>query len=88
MGRMPLRVVFAPEGRCVCLDEVVPASHSDKLYKKAGTPKLLWTLQGAGHTEAMGRFRASTAPRLLRFLEYALSGERVLTPTIRASAGP
>lgn len=69
-------------------DEVVPPSHSDRLYKKAGTPKLLWILQGAGHTEALGRFRASTAPRLLKFLEYALSGERVLTPTIRASAEP
>lgn len=56
-------------------DEVVPPSHSDRLYTKAAAPVLLWTLQGAGHTEAFGRLRASTAPRLLKFLDYALSGD-------------
>jgi fermentation-respiration switch protein FrsA (DUF1100 family) len=56
-------------------DKVVPASHSERLFAKAGEPKLLWTLQGAGHTEAFGRFRAATAPRLLKFLDYALSGD-------------
>lgn len=55
-------------------DEVVPASHSERLFERAGAPKLLWTLQGAGHSEAFGRFRASTSPRLLKFLDYALSG--------------
>lgn len=56
-------------------DEVVPATHSDRLYAKAAAPVLLWTVQGAGHAEALGRFRASTAPRLLKFLDYALSGD-------------
>lgn len=57
------------------MDEVVPASHSERLFERAGVPKLLWTLQGAGHTEAFGRFRASSAPRLLKFLDYALTGD-------------
>ncbi|MGH8493693.1 MAG: alpha/beta hydrolase [Moraxellaceae bacterium] len=54
-------------------DEVVPSSHSKRLYEKAGAPKLLWTLQGAGHTEALGRMRASVMPRLLMFFDYALN---------------
>lgn len=56
-------------------DEVVPSTHSDRLYAKAGAPVLLWTVQGAGHTEAFGRFRATSALRLLKFLDYALSGD-------------
>ena len=56
-------------------DEVVPPSHSDRLYKKAAAPKLLWTVHGAAHTEALSRFRATSAPRLLKFLDYALSGD-------------
>lgn len=56
-------------------DTVVPPSHSDRLFMHAGAPKLLWTVHGAGHAEALGRFRATTAPRLLKFLDYALSGD-------------
>lgn len=56
-------------------DGVVPASHSDRLFEKAGEPKLLWTVHKAGHTEAFGRFRGTAAPRLLKFLDYALSGD-------------
>lgn len=57
-------------------DTVVPASHSERLYAAAREPKLLWSLQGAGHTEALGRLRPTVAPRLLKFLDYALSGDR------------
>lgn len=56
-------------------DTVVPATHSERLYEKAGSPKFLWTLQGGQHTEAFGRFRPTAAPRLLRFFDYALSGD-------------
>lgn len=56
-------------------DTVVPASHSEKLYERARAPKLLWTLEGGQHTEAFGRFRPSAAPRLLKFFDYALSGD-------------
>lgn len=56
-------------------DAVVPASHSERLLAAAGTPKWLWMLDGGGHTEAFARFRGQTAPRLLRFLDYALSGD-------------
>lgn len=56
-------------------DEVVPASHSERLYNKAEIPKLLWTVHGARHTEALGRFREKVAPRLLRFFDYALTGD-------------
>lgn len=57
-------------------DEVVLPSHSDRLFEKAGEPKLIWILSGAGHTEALGRFRAGTMPRLLKFFDYALSGNQ------------
>lgn len=69
-------------------DDVVPISHSERLYRKAGSPKWLWRVPGAGHTEVFGRFRSSTAPRLLRFLDYALSGDAgKLAPDERAAAG-
>lgn len=56
-------------------DEVVPSSHSERLYEKAGEPKLIWRLHGAAHTEALGRYRASVVPRLLMFFDYALGGD-------------
>lgn len=56
-------------------DSVVPYSHSERLYAAARPPKFLWTLQGGQHTEAFARFRATAAPRLLAFLDYALSGD-------------
>ncbi|MDF3030441.1 MAG: hydrolase or acyltransferase, alpha/beta fold family [Moraxellaceae bacterium] len=54
-------------------DGVVPPTHSDRLFARAGTPKLLWTMEGGGHTEAFGRFRGTAAPRLLKFFDYALN---------------
>lgn len=56
-------------------DAVVPASHSDRLFERAGTPKWLWIVQGGGHTEAFSRFRETTVPRVLKFLDYAVSGD-------------
>lgn len=56
-------------------DDVVPPSHSVRLFEKAGAPKWLWMLEGGGHTEAFTRYRAQTVPRVLAFLEYALSGD-------------
>ena len=57
-------------------DEVVPSTHSDRLFDRAGEPKLIWTIHGSGHTEAFGRFRATTVPRMLKFLDYALSSHQ------------
>lgn len=69
-------------------DTVVPASHSDLLYAAAGAPKLLWTIEGGQHTEAFGRFRPTAAPRLLKFFEYALSGDaQRLDPADRVALG-
>ncbi|MDP2228554.1 MAG: alpha/beta fold hydrolase [Moraxellaceae bacterium] len=56
-------------------DEVIPAHHSERLFERAAEPRLIWLLEGAGHTEALGRFRAQVVPRLQRFLDYALSGD-------------
>lgn len=56
-------------------DGVVPATHSEILFEQARAPKLLWTLPWAGHTEALGRLRSTVEPRLLQFLDYALSGD-------------
>lgn len=56
-------------------DNVVPPTHSQRLFAKAGSPKLLWMLPGAQHTEAFARFRLVYGSRLLRFFDYALSGD-------------
>lgn len=56
-------------------DTVVPYSHSERLFAQARAPKFLWTLQGGQHTEAFARFRATAAPRLLAFFDYALTGD-------------
>lgn len=58
-------------------DDIVPASHSERLFARARAPRLLWIIEGAGHTEALARYRTTTVPRLLRFLEYALEGNPV-----------
>ncbi len=56
-------------------DGIVPATHSQRLYEKAGAPRLLWSVPDAAHTEAFGRLRSTYAPRLLSFFDYALSGD-------------
>ncbi|MDQ8037818.1 MAG: alpha/beta hydrolase [Pedobacter sp.] len=54
-------------------DQIVPASHSQRLYEKAGSPKWLWTVPDAAHTEAFGRLRSTYAPRLLSFFDDVLN---------------
>lgn len=67
-------------------DTVVPYSHSLRLFDQARPPKLLWTLEGGQHTEAFARYRATAAPRLLAFFDYALSGDATrLDPQDRAA---
>lgn len=56
-------------------DATIPFHHSERLYRRAREPRLLWRLEGAGHTEALGRYRPRVQPRLEAFLEYALSGD-------------
>lgn len=70
------------------LDPIVPYSHAERLYAAAGSPKLLWTIDNGGHTEAFGRFRPVAGPRLLKFLAYALSGNSAdLDPADQHAAG-
>jgi fermentation-respiration switch protein FrsA (DUF1100 family) len=69
-------------------DEVVPYSHAGILYAAAGSPKFEWTLERAGHTEALGRLRPTVAPRLLKFLTYAISHNPAdLDPADQSAAG-
>lgn len=69
-------------------DTVVPYSHSERLFAQARPPKFLWTLEGGQHTEAFARFRATAAPRLLAFFDYALGGDaQKLAPEDRAALG-
>ncbi len=46
-------------------DRVAPYKHALKLFEKAGEPKQLWTIEGGGHTSALGPDRATISPRLL-----------------------
>lgn len=55
-------------------DPVVPYSHGDRLFARANNPKLMWTVEQGSHTDSLSRFRPTAAPRLLKFLDYALSG--------------
>jgi fermentation-respiration switch protein FrsA (DUF1100 family) len=54
------------------MDSVVPLMHSQRLFRQAKMPAALWELQGAGHTEALGRYRAQIMPLLNQYLEAAL----------------
>jgi fermentation-respiration switch protein FrsA (DUF1100 family) len=55
-------------------DPVIPYSHSEKLLAKAGTPKRLIAVEGAGHCEALSpRLRASYEDVFVEFFDAALS---------------
>jgi len=62
-------------------DEVVPASHSALLFGDAHEPKELWRIHGAGHIEALIRFRAQIGPALLEFLATTTGGGAITTGT-------
>jgi fermentation-respiration switch protein FrsA (DUF1100 family) len=54
-------------------DEVIPASHSERLYALAREPKALVTVPGGGHIESMGpRFGDAYRDRLVAFFEAAV----------------
>lgn len=52
-------------------DPVAPYKHAENLFEKASEPKQLWTINGGGHTSALGPERSTYAPRLhARFVEW------------------
>lgn len=55
-------------------DPVVPYRHAGRLFDAAAPPKDLWTLEGAGHTEAFAQQRERYAPLLATFFCEALDG--------------
>jgi fermentation-respiration switch protein FrsA (DUF1100 family) len=65
---VPLLLLHAPG------DPVVPYSEGRRLYDRSPGPKELWDVSGNGHTEAFGIQGAEFRPRLLKFLDGALSG--------------
>jgi len=55
-------------------DEVIPASHSERLYALAREPKTLVSVPGGGHIESMSpRFGDTYRDRLVAFFEAALA---------------
>jgi len=48
-------------------DEVVPYHHSQDLFERAGQPKALWIVAGAGHTQALAT--RAQQDRLLDYLQ-------------------
>lgn len=60
-------------------DPVVPYKHAEILFKKAGEPKKLWTLEGGQHTEALGRFGKEVAPRLHQLFKSWVETEQMPT---------
>lgn len=56
-------------------DSVVPDTHSERLYAKAGSPKELVLVHGARHVQAFSRFLPELKPIVLRFLNQALTGK-------------
>ncbi len=65
--RVPLLMLHAPG------DPVVPYAEGRRLYDLSPGPKEFWDVPGAGHIEAFGARGAQFRPRLLRFLDDALS---------------
>jgi alpha-beta hydrolase superfamily lysophospholipase len=70
----PLRSAAKLEGLPILFlhgtkDRVVPYHHSEKLYRAAAEPKMLVTIPGGRHTEALGRRREQYANTLLEFFE-------------------
>jgi fermentation-respiration switch protein FrsA (DUF1100 family) len=56
-------------------DPVIPYSHSERLFERAGEPKRLVRVEGAGHTEALTpRFGAQYQDLLIEFFDAALAG--------------
>ncbi len=55
------------------LDERIPPHCGKRLYDAAPGPKALWSVGGAGHTEAFARFPAEYQRRVLRFYQCYLS---------------
>lgn len=64
---IPLLQVHAPG------DPVVPYSEGRRLYELAPGPKEFWDVPGTGHAEAFGLQGAEFRPRLLKWLDVALS---------------
>ena len=55
-------------------DAVIPYSHSERLYAKAGEPKRLVRIEGGAHTEAFTpRFGAMYREQLIDFFDAALA---------------
>ncbi len=57
-------------------DRVASFKHAERLHEAASEPKELWTIEGAGHTAALGPLRAEYAPRLhAKFVEWVTRPE-------------
>jgi hypothetical protein len=57
-------------------DPVIPYAHSIKLFAKAREPKMLITVEGGGHTEALtSRFGIKYQDALVNFFEASIAGK-------------
>jgi len=55
-------------------DPVIPYAHSTKLFGKAGEPKILITVEGGAHTEALtSRFGSKYQDALAKFFEASIA---------------
>jgi len=61
-------------------DPVVPYAHGQRLFAEAKEPKTLWTVEGAGHTEALSKFGTTYRPMLVAFFKSCLAEEAVRRP--------
>lgn len=55
-------------------DPVVSYSHGERLFALAREPKLLWTIEGGGHTAAFAESSSPYRQRLIAFFNEALAG--------------
>lgn len=56
-------------------DNVVPVDNLDRLYRRAHPPVWRWRVHGAGHVEALSRYRAQLEPGILAFLKFCADGQ-------------
>lgn len=74
----PLAVIGQISPRAVMLiygplDPYIPASDTQRLFDAAGEPKELWTVEGAGHTEALTLRPEEYERRVIAFLDRWLA---------------
>jgi fermentation-respiration switch protein FrsA (DUF1100 family) len=73
LGRLPHCPIVVIHGDA---DPVVPFALGERLYARLNQPKEFWKVSGGKHTEAFTRYAAVFRPRLVDFLDRAMTAQK------------